>query len=973
MAIISVGYGSYTTTLPSGVLTPSTFQGVPLSPEVSTDFTGPIPTNDWASSIIYPHFGDHYSAPLFAQPMNMQADAHGLNLGYTATPTMYLDNHGGQFKFEYTYHPDISIGLSDMNSADTRMEKSSAYFNQAVWQDTDSNSQLHATFGHGSPFTFFERTGDAPVSINLVANNQNLIGQPTSTNEIFKIEHVNGVYDGGEISMNLLVNAVAGQGSEVGNAIEARVSIDTNGDGKFDYVKTMNYFPLDGSGNTTENYLQSESGRSSGASELGQLGNLSDATIQVEVWKTFGTGDVSVQTGSSSVTLPFNNMQLFLSSDGEQNTLMTIPGAASELIVGSVGESVVSWDGPGQIFYFDGNVLGITINGNSYGLFAPVGSEWNLESGQITSDLSGKDYFSAALLPDDSVATLQNFYQHAYAFVTDSDITFSYDENNSTVTTNFEVTTELKEPGFSSEALTALYPHQWLNSSDALTEYTYQVPQGEMKLHEGNSFTTETLYTGVLPVLPNFLDDAQQQQLSTLIDVEYHHLAALPEVITAQDAYWSGKAMARLGELAQLADQVGNEDAKIFFIDTIKSELQDWFTASDAEGDKQFYYNSEWNTLQAYPSGFNSDTELNDHHFHAGYLVKAAAVVAQFDPQWAEEWGGMVDLVIQDVANTDETNVMFPVLRNFDPYAGHSWANGHGAFFSGNNHESSSEAMQLASALTLWGAETGNDALQELGTYLFSTELSAIQQYWFDVDGINFPANFDHSTIGMVWGDGAVYGTWFSADPEMIHGINYLPVTAASLYLGLYPENAAQNYAEIVQRNGGPPNQWTDILREYQAFFDSEAALNGYNFNYTPEEGESYAHTYAWLHNMNALGEVNRFVTADTPFYAVFDQDGLLTYVAYNPMDAEQVITFSDGTTLTLDAHETIAENINQSWSSVTGMIEHETVPNPNLDPEPEPEPEPELNPDPDPDPDPDPILIPDGDEIIGTNAGETI
>ena len=40
--------------------------------------------------------------------------------------------------------------------------------------------------------------------------------------------------------------------------------------------------------------------------------------------------------------------------------------------------------------------------------------------------------------------------------------------------------------------------------------------------------------------------------------------------------------------------------------------------------------------------------------------------------------------------------------------AGHSWASGHGAFASGNNHESSSEAMNFATAVMLWGEMTGD-------------------------------------------------------------------------------------------------------------------------------------------------------------------------------------------------------------------------------------------------------------------------
>ena len=94
----------------------------------------------------------------------------------------------------------------------------------------------------------------------------------------------------------------------------------------------------------------------------------------------------------------------------------------------------------------------------------------------------------------------------------------------------------------------------------------------------------------------------------------------------------------------------------------------------------------------------------------------------------------MVDLLIADVANADRANAMFPYLRSFDPYSGHSWASGHGAFASGNNQESSSEALNFATGVARWGAATGQADLQDLGVYLHTIESLAVQQYWFDVD-----------------------------------------------------------------------------------------------------------------------------------------------------------------------------------------------------------------------------------------------
>ena len=51
----------------------------------------------------------------------------------------------------------------------------------------------------------------------------------------------------------------------------------------------------------------------------------------------------------------------------------------------------------------------------------------------------------------------------------------------------------------------------------------------------------------------------------------------------------------------------------------------------------------------------------------------------------------------------------------------------------------------------------------------------------------------------MVWGSKGVHATWFSGDPEFVHGINFLPITSGSLYLGRHPDYIIENYNEIVE------------------------------------------------------------------------------------------------------------------------------------------------------------------------------
>ena len=90
----------------------------------------------------------------------------------------------------------------------------------------------------------------------------------------------------------------------------------------------------------------------------------------------------------------------------------------------------------------------------------------------------------------------------------------------------------------------------------------------------------------------------------------------------------------------------------------IRTRLNDWFTASPGKTSRVFYYNSAWGTLLGYPASYGSDPELNDHHFHYGYFIAAAATLAKFDPTWAtsSQYGGMVDLLIRDANNYDRAD-----------------------------------------------------------------------------------------------------------------------------------------------------------------------------------------------------------------------------------------------------------------------------------------------------------------------------
>jgi hypothetical protein len=152
----------------------------------------------------------------------------------------------------------------------------------------------------------------------------------------------------------------------------------------------------------------------------------------------------------------------------------------------------------------------------------------------------------------------------------------------------------------------------------------------------------------------------------------------------------------------------------------------------------------------------------------------------------------------------------------------------------------------------------------------------------------------------MVWGAGAKYDTWFDADPIMVHGINYLPFTGATTYLGRHPQYVSKNFAEVYKRSNGAIYSWRDYLLMYLALAEPDRAEKMYEEDtfFDVEFGNTKLLLRHWLKNMKALGQVDTTVSANVPTYGVFKGPKGKTYVAYNGSPDVKEVLFSDGTKL---------------------------------------------------------------------------
>jgi endoglucanase Acf2 len=539
------------------------------------------------------------------------------------------------------------------------------------------------------------------------------------------------------------------------------------------------------------------------------------------------------------------------------------------------GNAKIAFNGNPTVWYNQGGVVAATVNGHNYGIFAPTGSTWS-GTGTMTSSLAGKNYLSVALLPDNTAQTLSFFQQYAYSFVKNTRVSWTYNEQTAILTDVFSVVTDVKE-GSETGTIFAVFRHQWKYMSGPFLSYTYQSARGVMKVVSGQNFTVPMKFNGILVSMPTVGFD--MNTLQGLVNGE-----GVPASIGGSTY---NKDLGKYAQLAQLADVAGNTTKRDAIVTCLKTSLQNWFTA---DGQPEFYYHKPWNRLIGYPAAYYSDTRMTDHHFHYGYYLRAAACVAQWDPDWAkpENWGGMVQMLIRDVNAWDDNDSLFGRFCYFEPYEGHGWADGTG-FATGTNQESSSESMNFNAGLILYGVMTGNKTLRDEGIFMYVNEARAIEQYWWDVDNVTFPTAYTHTCVGMVWSNGGSYGTWFSGAVGAIHGINILPNTAGHLYYGRCPDYIPLNYTE------SGAGQWQDLFYEFLAYSDGATAMQKYNGGTGIEGGNTKAACYLEISSLNTAGRLDTTITGDVPTFAVFDKGTVRTYCAFNPDLTDRTVSFNDG------------------------------------------------------------------------------
>jgi len=815
----------------------------------------PIPTNDWWTSLV----ADQYSGFLWAYPLMVDAE-----------------NYGPRFYFPNNFVADgsnIETGGAVMVKADGYNPTKAVAKDWSDWgvvmgmPDAAGTKNIDVTMAHGVPFMWFETTGINPKFSYEQGGATYLTAAGTAASfpltQSFVIQN-NGKYYGVHLDGNTTAQ-IEGQQHvtiDLGTA-QAFTNVKLNWEAAF----AAGYAIQVSNDNATWTTLFSETSGN---------GNLDDVTLS-------GNGRyVRVALFEEGTIFSFSlfEMQVFNGA--------TLLSQGKPVIVSSTQAPFVKEN------LNDGN----------------LGTRWaadgNVETGLVLNMNNGNGFFVISALPNP--AALTTYETYAFNKVVDTEVTYDYNKVAGTVATQWNITTDNLKGLADGNTIQGFIPHLYDNTTNNVNfnGNTYVSPRGPLKTAIGNSFAFTYKFTGVLP--------SYNSPYSNSADANPYNANVMFNLLTdysskttyGGDTYWGGKDLVNFAKYTLFAKETGHQAYEAMKTKT-RNALINWLTYTPGETEKFFARYDRWKAIIGFNESYGS-AEFTDNHFHYGYLIQACAMYGMVDPQFLEDYGDMIKLVAKQYANWDKNDTFLPYFRTFDPWIGHSYAGGTSSVL-GNNQESTSEAMQSWTGLFLLGDVLQDEALMDAAAFGYISESHATLEYWFDWKQNNLPAAYAHNMVGILSNMGFAYGTFFSASPVHIHGIQYLPVNPGFKYLAEDTGWANQEYSDMMAESltvegfdseNDFGDDWAHVALGFRMLFDPEYVADFMAENMElPQSDPKYimdydvsGMTYYYTHAGQNLGDFSFAYHTDFPSSSVFTENGTFSHaVAYNPTAAEKTCT----------------------------------------------------------------------------------
>ncbi|KAK9382271.1 endo-1,3(4)-beta-glucanase [Kockiozyma suomiensis] len=349
-----------------------------------------------------------------------------------------------------------------------------------------------------------------------------------------------------------------------------------------------------------------------------------------------------------------------------------------------------------------------------------------------------------------------------------------------------------------------------------------------------------------LPVDINFMPwtsipNVKMNQFSNEALGHIYHAACdeLEQDVNAQcnlnSMYFSGKALDKFAFIAYVAHEIlGN----LAMTQAAMNKVANAFRVFSAN--KQQYplvYDTTYKGIVSSGSFVTENaledfgnTYYNDHHFHYGYFIHAAAIIGYIDSAlggtWVYDNKDFVNTLVRDIANPSEQDPYFPISRSFDWFHGHSWAKGLFESGDGKDQESTSEDYHHAYAIKLWGKVSGDKSMEARGNMMLAIMKRSFNSYFMMLgkNTIQDPRILSNKVTGILFENKIDHTTYFSPRIECVQGIHMIPITSVSSYMRS-PEFVYEEWSMLLQRVAETVDDgWKGILYANVALFDPRAS-----------------------------------------------------------------------------------------------------------------------------------------------------
>lgn len=848
-SVVPVGAGSYASYPPAS-------EGVDAFVNTQTIYTSPgesrpIPTNDWWTDLLI----SQYSGALWAYPLMVDTESFGFNLHY---PKEF--NAGGN---DMLLGPAVRVG--GVGFAPTKAFAKDWSDSTVIASLPDGARNMDVTLAHGIPMVWVQTTGFNP-----------------------------------EIKFSDSAQFLTASGAPVTFPVSSgALAIQTGG-------RLFGLHLADGVQVTAD-------GSQYATIDLGSTQSISRVKL---TWEAAYAKGYRIQVSGNGTT--WTDVATVTSGDGGTDDL-NVAGSgryvrilllekgtnwAYSLFEMQVynGATLLSQGRPVNVSSTEGGFVAQNlVDGN-------LGTRWaagaNAEQKLTINVGSGNTFFTLSALT--SLADLNTFQTYAYNRPTSTQVGYQYRPVDGKVDVTWSVATQnLKTGASGGDVIQGFIPHHYKNTTRNFNfgSQQYVTSRGWLKTAIGKQFSITYTMNGVLP---NYTAPYVKSTDATPYNpaIQYDLVSAFASKTGyGADTYWGGKDLVNFAKYTLIAKELNHQAYNALKTRT-REALVNWLTYTPGETSKYFAYYPRWKALVGFDSSYGSE-QFTDNHFHYGYLIHAAALYGMVDPDFLAQYGDILKMVAKQYAGWVRNDPQFPYFRTLDPWIGHSYAGGTSSA-TGNNQESTSEAMQSWIGLFLLGNALGDSAMRDAGAFGYASESAATLEYWFDWSYENLAANYPHSMVGILWPGGYSYGTFFSASPVHIHGIQYLPVAPGFNYLARSKTWAAQEYQAMMQESQAVEGftdeaqfgaDWAHVALGFRQLFDAPYVAQKMQAYWNADNGvmdyEVAGMTYYYTHANQNLGDVAWDLHTNLPASTVYykPSTGQITAVAYNPTASPQTCT----------------------------------------------------------------------------------